>query len=104
MIKTRIAIFLALAALVAGGAIGNAVSSYYSGQVQQFLVVAASLKGVSDSYKPLKMLRDGDTNNATRTLQTQMTTALKRLDLVSQTYDRPDILTNDFVANAKALK
>jgi hypothetical protein len=102
--KKRPAIFLALAALAAGAAIGNGISSHYSGQMLEFQIIAASSKGVSDSYRPLKLLRDGDTTNAANVLQSQMTTALQRLDLVSQTYDRPDILTNDFVVNAKALK
>jgi hypothetical protein len=104
MIKKRSAILLAFAALVAGGVIGSGISSYCSGQVQQFLVIADSLKGVSDSYKPLKMLRDGDTTNAVITLQSQMTKALQRIDLVAQTYGKPEILTNDVVVNAKALK
>jgi hypothetical protein len=102
--KKQTALLLAFAALVLGGAIGSGISSYASGQVQQFIVIADSLKGVSDSYKPLKLLRDGDTTNAAVTLQTQMTKALQRLELVSQTYGKPDILTNDVVVNAKALK
>jgi len=102
--KKRAAVFLALAALVAGAAIGNAISSHYSGQVLQFQIVADSLKRVSDSYTPLKMLRDGDTNNAAKVLQTQMTGALQHLELVSQTFDRTDILTNACVVNAQALK
>ncbi|HTB83313.1 MAG TPA: hypothetical protein VK742_06640 [Candidatus Sulfotelmatobacter sp.] len=102
--KKRSTIFLALAALVVGGAIGNAISSHYSGQMLQFQIVAASLKGVSDSYKPLKLLRNGDTTNAADVLQTQMNTALQRVDLVAQAYNRPDMLTNASVVNAKALK
>jgi hypothetical protein len=102
--KKRTAVFLAIAALVVGGAIGNGISSHYSAQVLQFQVVADSLKGVSDSYTPLKMLRDGDTNNAAKVLQTEMTGALQHLELVSQAFDRPDILTNASVVNAKAFK
>jgi hypothetical protein len=104
MIKKRTAIFLAFAALVVGGVIGSGISDYCSGQVQQFVIIAATLKEVSDAYKPLKLLQAGDTTNATRTLQTQMTKSLQRLDLVSQTFNRPDILTNDFAVNARALK
>ena len=102
--KNRSALLLAFAALVIGGLIGSVISSYCSGQVIQFQNVQATLIGVSDSYKPLKLLRNGDATNAANVLQSQMTTALQRLNLVAQTYNRPDILTNDFVVNAKALK
>ena len=100
----RPSVILLLAALVAGAAIGNGISSHYSGQMLQFQIVQDSSKAVSDSYLPLKLLRDGDTNNAAKVLQTQMTGALQHLEAVSQAFNRPDILTNASVVNAQALK
>jgi len=50
------------------------------------------------------LLQYGDTTNAADVLQTQMTAALQRVDLVAQAYNRPDMLTNVSVVNAQALK
>jgi hypothetical protein len=70
----------------------------------QFQTVGTSLSGVSAAYAPLKLLKNGQTDEATKILEVELDGAMQNVELMSQTLNRPDMLTNSSVIGAKTLR
>ena len=102
--KKQTIIIIVCVAFVIGAAVGLGVSSFYWSRLVGFATVAASTSSVMQAYAPLKLLKDGQTDKATRLLEVELDSAINGLELVSATLNRPDILTNSSVVSAKALK
>ena len=102
--KTRITIIIAGVAFVIGAVAGLCVSSYFWSRLSDSQTIASSLSGVSTAYAPLKLLKAGKSEEATQVLEVELDSSIHNLELMSDTLHRPDILTNSFVAGAKALR
>jgi hypothetical protein len=102
--KTRTTIIIVGVALVIGAAVGFGISSYFWSRLSESQTIASSLSGVSTAYAPLKLLKDGKSKEATDILEVELDSSMRNLELMSATLHRPDILTNSFVVNAKALR
>ena len=102
--KKPIIIIVVCVAFVVGAAVGFCVSTYYAGCLSASQTIASSLYNVSASYAPLKLLKDGKTEKATTVLEIELDSAMRNLDLMAETLNRPDILTNSYVVKARVLK
>jgi hypothetical protein len=102
--KKRTTVIIVCVAFVVGAAVGFGLSSYFWARLSESQIIASSLSGVSTTYAPLKLLKDGKTKEATEILEVELDSSMHNLELMSDTLHRPDILTNSFVVKAKALK
>ena len=102
--KKRTAIIIVFLAFVVGAIVGSGTTSYLWSRVSESQTIASSLSGVSTAYAPLKLLKDGKSKEATDILEVELDSAMQNIELMSQTLNRPDMLTNSAVVGAKALK
>jgi hypothetical protein len=100
--KKRTAIIVVLVASGVGAWSGFFVSTWLWLRVVEDGTVSSSLYHVSAAYAPLKMLKEGQTEKATKHLQVELRSALENVDLMSTTLHRPDMLTNSVVVRARA--
>jgi hypothetical protein len=66
-------------------------------------IVSSSFHEVVMVYPALKLLNEGKTETAKNLLQSQLHNALDIVDSASQTFHRPDMLTNSIVVRARAM-
>jgi hypothetical protein len=97
-------IIIVCAGFTLGAIVGIGASSYYWSRLTGFQIVATSLGSVSTAYAPLKLLKNNQTQEATKVLEAELDSSMQNLELISATLNRPDILTNSVVLDAKTLK
>ncbi len=92
------------AAFVVGVITGFFVSSRLWSRNVEFETTTSALHEVTTALHPLKLLKAGQTREATQVLEVQLGSALRSLELLSETLNRPGLLTNAAVLGAKALR
>jgi hypothetical protein len=102
--KKKTAIIITCVAFVVGATVGFETSSFFWSRLMEFQTVTTSLSSVAEAYAPLKLLRSGKTEDAMNVLEVQLDSSMNNVELMSATLNRPDILTNYFVVNAKTMK
>jgi hypothetical protein len=101
--KKRTGMILAVVAFFVGTVAGFLVCSYCWSRVAEENTVSESLNKVWLAYFPLKLIKDGQTDQAIKHLQTELHLDLQVVDTIADYRHRPDMLTNSIVVNARAL-
>ena len=102
--KLRAALIISCVVFLVGAGIGFSVAAHFWSRVVDFQTVESSLSNVTSVYAPLKFLNEGQTEKAKDILKIELDGAMRNVELMATTLNRPDMLTNSSVVGAKKLK
>jgi len=98
--KKRYVTVLVVAALLIGATAGAVATSFSWLRSAEDFHSHVAVANVANSYFPLKLMSEGETNRAIALLQSNLQSGIQSVRMYAESFSRPELLTNSAVRAA----